>query len=146
MEPWEKNSRKLAGQVGMCAGVSMVLVFWMASSFWLCFFMGGTTIYNDRLACSYGPMQVQCGWFWHIRCVHFTLYRVLCLFRAGCASIGCARRKQLTLRDCLIGNLNALHDGERSDWGLSAGSLLIPSFPPPTPPHISRLEELEQVE
>ena len=22
MEPWEKNSRKLAGQVGMCAGVS----------------------------------------------------------------------------------------------------------------------------
>lgn len=22
LEPWEKNSRKLAGQVGMCAGVS----------------------------------------------------------------------------------------------------------------------------
>jgi len=23
VEPWEKNSRKLAGQVGMCAGVSL---------------------------------------------------------------------------------------------------------------------------
>lgn len=23
LEPWEKNSRKLAGQVGMCAGVSL---------------------------------------------------------------------------------------------------------------------------
>lgn len=23
LEPWEKNSRKLAGQVGMCAGVSV---------------------------------------------------------------------------------------------------------------------------
>lgn len=24
LEPWEKNSRKLAGQVGMCAGVSVL--------------------------------------------------------------------------------------------------------------------------
>lgn len=58
LEPWEKNSRKLAGQVGMCAGVSTVLGSGWPASFVL--FLGAK-ISKDRLACSTDTCRYSVG-------------------------------------------------------------------------------------